>query len=72
MWRWLVDASRWLNRRTTTRDRHMTVSAKSHALALEGRWFGYRRCLLIDAAWLPFERAHCRRAWEYWRALGDA
>jgi hypothetical protein len=66
---WLVDLSRWLNMRTTTRERHLSFSAKSHALALQGRWFGYLRCLLIDAAWLPWERAHCRRAWEYWQAV---
>lgn len=59
-------ASRWLNRRTTDRDRYMTFSAKSHALALEGRWMGYLRCVVIDAACAAWEPSHCRKAWEYW------
>lgn len=65
----LVRASVALNRATTDRDRDLTFSAKSHALAVEGRWFGYLRCLLIDALWAPFEGAHCKRAYDHFLAL---
>jgi hypothetical protein len=67
----LYDAGRrlsiWLNRRTTDRDPDWTFSAKSHALALEGRWMGYLRCVVIDAVWAAWEGSHCRKAYEHWR-----
>lgn len=61
-----------LNRLTTDRDRGWTFSAKSHALALEGRWAGYVRCAVIDALFAAVEGAHCRRAYEHWRSLDAA
>lgn len=74
MWRALyaigMRASRWLNRVTTDPDSGMSFSAKSHDLAIHGRWWGYLRCVVIDALWFAWERAHCRKSWEYWTQKG--
>lgn len=61
--------SQLLNRVTTDRDEHLTFSAKSWALALEGRAIGHVRVAVVDTLFFVYEGlrwGHCERAWVWW------
>lgn len=62
--RWLICFDIWVMRTFLGGRPGETISAAAHNAHLTGRFFGFTRHG-IDLLFLPWERDHCKQAWEW-------